>query len=95
MKEIILRESDAEIIRSCEQAIYQAFKELGLKEIVIIDSEPPLISRNQLWGQLPVLEINQLRRRLHPGPTIYRGGSQTAFQYFWVYRCVGLSRPKK
>jgi hypothetical protein len=67
MEEIILWGSDGETIRACELAVYQALKELSLKARVTINSEPPLISRNQLWERLPVLEIRGLRWSLRPG----------------------------
>lgn len=67
MEEIILWESDGETIRACELAVYQALKALSLKARVTINSEPPLISRNQLWERLPVLEIRGLRWSLRPG----------------------------
>ena len=67
MEEIILWESNGETIRACELAVYQALKALGLKATVTVNSEPPLISRNQLWERLPVLEIRGLRWSLRPG----------------------------
>ncbi|MHB1414935.1 MAG: hypothetical protein ACYC1C_06750 [Chloroflexota bacterium] len=67
MEEIIIWESSVETIRACEIAVYHALKELGLKAQVTVNSEPPLISRNQLWDRLPVLEIQGLRWSLHPG----------------------------
>jgi hypothetical protein len=67
MEEIILWESNGEVIRACEVAIYQALKALNLKAHVTINSEPPLISRNQLWERLPVIEIQGLRWSLRPG----------------------------
>lgn len=80
MEEIIIWESNGESIRACENAVYQALKDLGLKARVIINSEPPLISRNQLWERLPVLEINGLYWSLHPG------------QPFTVAQMTGLLR---
>jgi len=67
MEEIILWESNGEIIRACETAVSQALKALGLKAVLIVNSEPPLISRNQLWERLPVLEIRGLCWSLRPG----------------------------
>ena len=67
MEEIIIWESNVETIRACETAVHQALKELGLKARVTINSEPPLISRNQLWERLPVLELRDQRWSLHPG----------------------------
>lgn len=67
MEQIILWESNGETIRACELAVYKALKELGLKATVTVNSEPPLIARNQLWGRLPVLEIQGLHWGLRPG----------------------------
>jgi hypothetical protein len=67
VEEIILWESDENIIRSSADAIHRALKELGVKATVIINAEPPLISRHQLWGRLPVVELRGLRWSLHPG----------------------------
>jgi thioredoxin 1 len=67
MEQIILWESQAETIRACELAVHEALKELGLKAVVTVNSEPPSIGRNQLWGRLPVLEIRGLYWSLRPG----------------------------
>jgi len=67
MEEIILWESNMERIHACESAVYRALKELGLKARVVINSETPLISRQELWERLPVLEIRDQRWSLHPG----------------------------
>jgi hypothetical protein len=67
MEEIILWEAGAETIRACELAAFEALRELGLKGALIINSEPPLISRNKLWNRLPVLEIRGQYWSLTPG----------------------------
>jgi thioredoxin 1 len=67
MEQIILWESKGETILACQLAVHEALKELGLKAIVTVNSEPPLIGRNQLWERLPVLEIRGLYWSLHPG----------------------------
>jgi len=67
MEQIILWECKCETIRDCERAVHEALKELGLKAVVTVNSEPPLIGRNQLWGRLPVLEIRGLYWSLRPG----------------------------
>lgn len=67
MEQIILWESEGETIRTCQLAVHEALKELGLKAIVTVNSEPPLIGRMQLWGRLPVLEIRGLYWSLRPG----------------------------
>jgi len=67
MEQIILWESRGEIIRACELAVHEALKELGLKAVVTVNSEPPLIGRHHLWKRLPVLEIQGLHWSLRPG----------------------------
>ena len=67
MEQIILWESNGEVIRACEVAVLQALKELGIKATLTVNSEPPLIGRNQLWDRLPVLEIRGLHWSLRPG----------------------------
>jgi hypothetical protein len=67
MEEIIIWESSVETIRACELAVNQALRNLGLKARITVNSEPPLISRNQLWDRLPALEIRDQRWSLHPG----------------------------
>lgn len=57
MEEIIIWEVSVETIRICESAAYEALRELGLRAVITINSEPPLISRTGLWERLPVLEI--------------------------------------
>lgn len=65
--EITLWECNSNIIRACEIALYEALKKIGLKAVITVNSEPPLIARNQLWDRLPVLEIQGLYFSLHPG----------------------------
>ena len=86
MEQIILWESDGETIRACELAVYKALKELGLKAIVTVNSEPPLIGRNQLWARLPVLEIQGQWWSFHPGRAF------TAEQVTRLFRGIFLDR---
>lgn len=67
MEEIVIWEVNASIISACELAVTQALKELKLKKLVMVNSEPPLISRNKLNDRLPVLEIRGQYWRLIPG----------------------------
>ena len=67
MEQIILWESNGEIIRACLTSVHEALNELGLKATVTVNSEPPLIGRNKLWERLPVLEIRGLHFSLRPG----------------------------
>jgi thioredoxin 1 len=67
MKQIILWECDGDTIHACLAAVHEALKDLGLNAVVTVNSEPPLIGRNQLWKKLPVLEIQGLHWSLRPG----------------------------
>jgi len=67
MEEIILWECNIERIHACETAVYQALREIGYKARLTINCEMPLLSRQQLWERLPVLEIRGQRWSLCPG----------------------------
>jgi hypothetical protein len=67
MQEIILWASDPQIIHPSLEAIQAALQALHIQAVVTVNMEPPLISRNQLWDRLPVIEINGLRWSLAPG----------------------------
>ena len=67
METIIIWDDKAARARECEIAASQALKELGLKIPILVNSEAPLISRNQLWNRLPVLEIKGDHWSLKPG----------------------------
>jgi thioredoxin 1 len=92
MEQIILWESKGETIRACELAVHEALKELGLKAIVTVNSEPPLIGRNQLWGRLPVLEIRGLHWSLRPGCAFMAEDLKLLFSKIFsnqIGRCLG------
>jgi hypothetical protein len=57
MEQIILWECNFDRIHHCEAAIYEAMNKIGLKTVLIVNSEVPLLSRAQIWERLPVLEI--------------------------------------
>ncbi len=57
---IIILDHDITRIQACEDAVYGAIRELGLKAVVTQVSEPPYLARKNVWEQLPVLEINGL-----------------------------------
>lgn len=80
MEEIIIWETKAETIRACEYAVLQALKELGLKGTIVVNSEPPLISRNQLWERLPVLEIRGQHWSLRPSKSFTKEQLVTLFR---------------
>ena len=69
METIIIWDNKTERARESEIAVSQALIELGLKMSITVNSEAPLISRNQLWNRLPVLEIKGVHWSLKPGQT--------------------------
>ena len=60
MLRITVLDHDIERMRTCEQAIHLAIKELGLKAEVTVNCEPPYLSRLDVWEKLPALEIEGL-----------------------------------
>lgn len=86
MEEITLWEINTEMIHACEGALYEALKELGLKRTIIVNSEPPLISRNELWGRLPVLEIEGWYWSLYPGKPFTKGQLLRLFEKIMIPR---------
>jgi thioredoxin 1 len=89
MEQIILWESRGEIIRACELAVHEALKELGLKAVVTVNSEPPLIGRHHLWERLPVLEIQGLHWSLRPGCAFRVGELKLLFSKVFASRIEG------
>ena len=89
MEQIILWETDGETIRACELAVYKALKELGLRATVIVNSEPPLIGRHQLWKRLPVLEIQGLHWSLRPGCAFRVEDLKPLFSKIFIDRVEG------
>jgi hypothetical protein len=79
-EEIIIWASDVETIHACETAACEALKQVGVRATILINSEPPLIARNQLFERLPVVEIRGMRWSLRPG------------QPFTTEQLVGLFR---
>lgn len=55
--EISIWDNDAGRIRTIEANLYNAMRSLGIKGVVKIISEPPLLSREGLLNRVPVLEI--------------------------------------
>jgi hypothetical protein len=86
MEQIILWEIRGEIIRACELAVHQALRELKLTATVSVNSEGPLIGRNQLWGRLPVLEIRGLYLSLRPGIAFTSGELRSLFSKVFADR---------
>ena len=68
--EISLWDNDTERIRIIEANLYRAMRSLGLKGVVKIISEPPLLSRENLLDRVPVLEIMDKYWSLSPQTVI-------------------------
>ncbi len=60
MLRIVVLDHDVERIRACARAVHQAVKQLGIDAEVTINCEPPYLSRLDVWGRLPALEIEGL-----------------------------------
>lgn len=85
MEQIILWESHPARLLACQEAIQQALTNLGVRAVLIVQSEPPLISRNRLGDRLPVLEIQGVYWSLHPGKAF------TAQEVSQLLRRLGIS----
>lgn len=64
---ITIWDLDARRIASIERKLYEAMKEYGVKGVVVSQSEPPLVSRMNLTGRIPVLEVEGLFWSQRPG----------------------------
>jgi len=54
---ITVLDHDLERMNACEEAVQLALKELKIKGTVSKVSEPPYLSRMDVWDRIPVLEI--------------------------------------
>ncbi len=57
MLTITVLDHDLERMNACEMAVKLALKELKMEGIVGKVSEPPYLSRLNIWERIPVLEI--------------------------------------
>lgn len=60
MLNITILDHDFDRLNSCEASVKKALKELGMKAIVTKVSEPPFLSRLNVWEKLPALQIDGL-----------------------------------
>ncbi len=68
--EITIWDNDTDRIRVIEANVTRALNSLGMKGVVKIISEPPLISRESLLDRVPVLEILDKYWSLRPQTVI-------------------------
>ena len=64
---ITIWDLEARRIASIERKLYEAMKEYGIRGVVVSQSEPPLVSRMNLTGRIPVLEVGGLFWSQQPG----------------------------
>lgn len=70
LAEISIWDNDAERIRIIEANLCNAMRSLGIRGVVKIISEPPLLSRENLLDRVPVLEIMDKYWSLSPQTVI-------------------------
>lgn len=58
--EITVLDHNFDRLNACEVSVKQALKALGMKAVVTKVSEPPFLSRLNVWEKLPALQIDGL-----------------------------------
>ena len=58
--DIIILDHRFERLNACEVSVKKALKTLGLKAVVTKVSEPPFLSRLNVWEKIPALQIDGL-----------------------------------
>ncbi|HJD96875.1 hypothetical protein [Mailhella massiliensis] len=81
--EISIWDNDAGRIRAIEANLYRAMRTLGLKGVVKIISEPPLLSRENLLDRVPVLEIMDQYWSLTPQTIITEEQCRTLLAFLY------------
>ncbi len=56
--DITILDHNFDRLNACEVSVKRALKELGMKAIVTKVSEPPFLSRLNVWEKLPALQID-------------------------------------
>ena len=56
--EITVLDHDFDRLNACEASVKKALKTLGMKAVVTKVSEPPFLSRLNVWDRLPALQID-------------------------------------
>ncbi len=60
MLDITILDHNFDRLNACEVSVKRALKEVGMKAIVTKVSEPPFLSRLNVWEKLPALQIDGL-----------------------------------
>jgi hypothetical protein len=58
--DITILDHNFDRLNACEVSVKTALKDLGMKAIVTKVSEPPFLSRLNVWEKLPALQIDGL-----------------------------------
>jgi len=58
--DITILDHDFDRLNECEASVKRALKTLGMKAVVTKVSEPPFLSRLNVWERLPALQIDGL-----------------------------------
>jgi hypothetical protein len=67
MLQIIICDNDRQRIAEIDTNLQTALNELKLKAVILTNSEPPSLARENLLSRLPVLEIAGRYWSMHPG----------------------------
>jgi hypothetical protein len=67
MLKIIIWDNDQQRIAEIDSNLQAALNELNLKAVILSNSEPPLLARENLLSRLPLLEIAGRYWSMHPG----------------------------
>mgnify|MGYP000922589503 CR=1 FL=1 len=70
LPDITIWDNDSARIADIDVNLGNAMRRLGLKGLVRIMSEPPLLAREGLLNDVPVLEIQGRYWKIHPNRTI-------------------------
>jgi len=67
MLKIIIWDNDQQRIAEIDSNLQEALNELKLKAVILSNSEPPLLARENLLSRLPLIEIAGRYWSMHPG----------------------------
>lgn len=79
MLQIIIWDNDRQRIAEIDTNLQTALNELKLKAVILTNSEPPSLARENLLSRLPVLEIAGRYWSMHPGS---RSARRTAAVFY-------------
>jgi hypothetical protein len=72
MLRITIWDNDAVRAAEIDRNLHSALADFGMDALVLVNSEPPLLARENLLGRVPVLEIAGKYWSKTPGKTLSR-----------------------